>query len=310
MQTSELWIGLDNGATNVRGRLFRCHAKQEGGPAWQACGTLYLARHDRSVGPGGDPAALAQGYTREIVELARRALSDAADQPERAVAGAGLASYGLPDVAARSIVRARHGPVLPDLMPALERALGAAVAARDVHGLFADGLAALAGECEAPDGALSAARSGYLMHAGTGVAEALLVDGAARTLDQMEPAWPKAWQSDLAGENVEDLFARGALERVAGDPAELDRRAILLGRWIESRRAQFVRAGVEPLERVVLCAALWTHLCAPAARALRLQSELGGALELVPSRLTQAALIGAAVLARRARGLERGEGPR
>jgi hypothetical protein len=120
-----------------------------------------------------------------------------------------------------------------DLLAELEAALvaeGVALAA-PLPALMSDGLACGLGERLAAAGALRDVQQAWYFGGGTGLAEAVLVDGQVLTVDQLGPGWKRGWElrSRTFQETFEELVsARGmdarwrALSKVMDGASHVD----------------------------------------------------------------------------------------
>jgi len=140
---------------------------------------------------------------------------------------------GLKTADGRGILVAKNGPRCVDLLAELEAALvaeGVALAA-PLPALMSDGLACGLGERLAAAGALRDVQQAWYFGGGTGLAEAVLVDGQVLTVDQLGPGWKRGWElrSRTFQETFEELVsARGmdarwrALSKVMDGASHVD----------------------------------------------------------------------------------------
>lgn len=248
------------------------------------------------------------------------ALSELRPREHRGELRVAIAAPGLRVKDGRGLAVVRNGPRVPDLCARLEermRAVKLRPLAR-IPAIVSDGLAGAWGEREG--GALAGARGAYYAAGGSGLAEALVVDGKPRALDELRGiarAWelrdaggipyedriaPGRWPAGAGQERLEDAAARGderareALRAFARAFAEL----------VARRAGELARVAREAkrLERVVVGAALGRLLARDANRWLLelVRAELaqrfeGEAPELALSELRAAPAIGAVALA-------------
>jgi hypothetical protein len=145
----------------------------------------------------------------------------------------GVCWPGLKTADGRGILVAKNGPRCVDLLAELEAALvaeGVALAA-PLPALMSDGLACGLGERLAAAGALRDVQQAWYFGGGTGLAEAVLVDGQVLTVDQLGPGWKRGWElrSRTFQETFEELVsARGmdarwrALSKVMDGASHVD----------------------------------------------------------------------------------------
>jgi len=230
-----LALGVDGGASGVRalavrprsdGRLeaagvraTRAHAPFAASDVEQQQGESI-----RGVDPRPEPE----------VAAARARLLATADVIVEAAGGArilavGVCMPGLKTPNGRGIAVLRNGPRDPRFLEELERELTARGVELSVPipALVSDGVAGALGERQAADGALAGVGDAYYLAGGTGLAEALLVGGRVRALDEFAGVLRKAWALEsAAGIAYEDVLSMGgwnrAWERAGGilPPAE------------------------------------------------------------------------------------------
>ena len=320
MHGGAVWLGVDCGATRVRAACFR-----ESGDCLEPIGEVHERRHERAgtclpldlatqasqrEGPVLSPNELCCGQA--VVDSTCAVLRAAWDAARVAPGPAakrriGVASFGLKDAGGRGIVVARNGPRIPGFLDAVEAQLARwGLDTGPVAGLFSDGVCAAQAECSSKQGALRGQRTGYVLHAGTGLAEALWIDGQLHALDAFPGMWPKAFQIERQGSNLESLLALSGLGQHAQDSDWLLQRALVLA-WLLGQRTRTLWEHTKAqLEVVVLGRKLWHILCPDEVRSAALrsavQSELSpfglGAPRLVPSSHMEPGVLGAAALAR------------
>jgi hypothetical protein len=150
----------------------------------------------------------------------------------------------------------KHGPRIPDYLARLEAALveRGALPAAPLGPLESDGTAAGLGELRGAGGALAGVGCGYYAGGGSGLSEALVLDGDVVELADLGDWFPRAWELAAPGKgsSYEDQIALGAVN----------------ARWREaSGRAGDERAVPEDwLEDDVLAVAALTNLGTQLAR--------------------------------------------
>lgn len=118
-----------------------------------------------------------------------------------------LAAAGPKTADRRGVATSLYGPAMPDLCEALEQRLQLPVAY-----LGDDGDCALLGEIYSPLGCLETVDCVYYLGSGTGLAEAILVEGRPVTFDKAwslgleEPLRAQNWLSRSDDEVVDDLL--------------------------------------------------------------------------------------------------------
>lgn len=216
-------IGLDGGATELKAHevvsLFG--GLYELGP----CSETRAWRDDPRA--RFEPTPLAEQRARPVAstsELSReeRAAGDAwvercADAVDALARCAGAREVelgacfpGLKTRDARGIAVSKNGPRIPDFAARIEAAVegrGLRLAA-PLRALWSDGYCCGVGEQHAAGGAFRGVRDAYYLGGGTGIAEALKLDGHVRSLDELAPAFRKAWELEVApGTSFEDELA-------------------------------------------------------------------------------------------------------
>ncbi len=108
----------------------------------------------------------------------------------------GIAMPGLKTVDGRGIEFARHGPRSRDFVDKLEALLGSEGVELEapIRRLESDGWCAGLGEEYAEDGLLHGAECAYYLGGGSGLAEALKLNGELVPLESLEPWFPRAWK--------------------------------------------------------------------------------------------------------------------
>jgi hypothetical protein len=205
-----LLIGLDGGATELKAHevvpLFggmytlgehrasrvwaadpRCAAFAPAPLDVQRSGAAPLSAEELAAG-----AAWADLTVEALVELSR-------DAGRREIE-VGACFPGLKTADRRGIRVSRNGPRVPDLAERIERGLRSAGLrlVAPLGALASDGHCCGIGEEHATSGALRGARDAYYLGGGTGLPEALKLDGRVRSLDQLADVVRKAWELELA----------------------------------------------------------------------------------------------------------------
>ncbi len=194
-----LAIGVDGGASGVRALAVR--RRVDGG--LEAAGGIARYDHDPFAAVDfGSQCAEADDPRRDDAEIAsaRARLRATADAVEDAADGArriviGICWPGQKTADGRGVVVMRNGPRIPAFLDELEPELarrGLELAA-PIPRLASDGVSGALGERWASAGGLRDVRDALYFAGGSGLAEALLVAGRVRALDEVEPPLPKAY---------------------------------------------------------------------------------------------------------------------
>ncbi len=211
---SVLAIGVDGGASGVRALAVRRRADG----LLEAAGKVARRVHEPFVPPVVMRKDGIELRKPDEVDAARARVQAAADVVAEA-AGAqrriqlGICWPGRKTDDGRGVDRMRHGPRDPHLLDELERELAARgfEFTKPLPGLASDGVAGALGEQWASAGALRGARDALYFAGGSGLAEAVLVDGRVRALDELTPPMPKAFETERP---------RGELWTIPGDKAD------------------------------------------------------------------------------------------
>jgi hypothetical protein len=199
-----LAIGVDGGASGVRALAVRRRADGY----LEAAGEVARYEHDPFTALDfGSQCAEADDPRRGEAEIAsaRARVRATADVVEDAADGhrrirLGICWPGQKTADGRGISVARNGPRIPafleDLAPELARR-GIELAA-PIPRLASDGVTGALGERWASEGILRDVRDALYFAGGSGLAEALLVAGRVRALDEVEPPLPKAFVLRIA----------------------------------------------------------------------------------------------------------------
>jgi hypothetical protein len=314
MKAEPLWIGLDVGGSGARALTAE---RAEGRWAAQAPPLEFVWDDDFRPVPlreqlayPGELTALEEVCGSQRVRLLAEWVSSVASGRSFRL---GVCAPGLKTSDGLGIQAWRNGPRRLTFLRDLERSIRGA--GGEVVGPLAplcpDSLACALGESRGGEGALREISNGLCVSGGSGVGEALLVDGSCFALDELEPPLPRAWE--LAGGDGGSLEDRVAPGRVmsswldsgeTGAPEECDGEAALrlleaqdagLLILIERSRAWFSARGLE-LDRVALCQTLG-RLYAKAPERLEALRSHCGSTELITSEFRGAPALGAVIAA-------------
>jgi len=231
MLTSELLIGVDGGATEVKAHAVG-RAAQDNHDVFALGGESAARVYERDAEfvptPIGEQlsqrdagaidcspvekrqAACWIAATRDaIVELATRCGASCVR------VGMGMPGLKTPDL--RGICVINNGPRMPDYLDQLERQLADAGVelAAPIRRLGSDADYCGVGEQHAAGGAFRHASSAYYVGCGTGIADALKLDGDLIAFDQVQSWMLKSWQlASSLGPTYEKLVAASSLNRV------------------------------------------------------------------------------------------------
>jgi hypothetical protein len=215
-------VGVDGGATGVRAHSVAVSAEGTFALAGASC------EEDYEVTPGFEPLPLEEQAAQLAAPRPGELEREQAERWVAAVAGCiaavargldepplvGIGMPGLKTVDGRGLAVVRNGPRIPDFLDRLEVQLAALGATSRAAGcLFGDGQCCGLGEEHARAGLLGGVRDGYYVASGTGVAEALKLDGALVSLDDAGAWFPKAWQLEEGGRSVEAGLSIAAMNR-------------------------------------------------------------------------------------------------
>jgi hypothetical protein len=261
-------VGLDGGATSAKAcRVRRCEA------GLMADGVPVEVVHVRAGAFEPVPREQAAERPASADELQRA--HEWVAGATQAVLGAagpgfgvllGVAMPGLKTVDGRGIAWARNGPRVPDLLDRLEQELARCGVdlAWPAAGLYSDGDCCGWGERHAVGGRFAGLRNAWYLGAGTGLADAALIDGAPIELDALAGRIRKSWELEWrAGRSFEDTLSLRGLNARAGGAverqAETARGRVVLADAgqaladLAARRAREVEAlGKGPFERFVV----------------------------------------------------------
>ena len=312
MSNGPQWIGLDVGGSGARAARV-----EQGEDGLRLVGELRELEWDDGFTPlpireqlrypGEIPAMEEVAAGARMARLAELITSCAGEGPFSCF----VSAPGLRTEDGFGVVAWRNGPRRSTFIGDLELALRAAHEG-EVHALDAicpDSVACAMGELHAEGGSLRGVANGLCIAGGSGVGEALIVEGRCWALDEIEPALPRAWELRAAeGASIEDHVAPGRTLRAwhaagwEGCPegrsdeeahALMDARDRGVGRLVERAHSWFRARGLE-LERVVISQTLGRLYSLDEARLACVAAELDG-VELVASSLRAAPLAGAVV---------------
>lgn len=195
-----LAIGVDGGASGVRALAVRRRAdgllEAAGEVARRDHGAFEAVTMDvqrvEVLRPDLDDAEAAAAHER--VRTTADAIVDAAGGSTRIALA--VCWPGLKSADGRGVTVMRNGPRDPGLLDDLERELAArgVVLARPIPRLASDGVTGALGECRAVAGGMRDVANALYLAGGSGLAEALLVAGRVRALDELTPPVPKAFE--------------------------------------------------------------------------------------------------------------------
>jgi hypothetical protein len=225
-----LLVGVDGGATEAKAHAIDCDRF-----APDAAFTLGESAASRKYAPlpGFDPVPVAEQIAqrgnpqltdqekelgRHWVAAAAEAIADVANQAAKQQVLVGMGMPGLKTPDGRGIDAINNGPRIPDYLAQLEANL-------QQHGLtLAAPIAALGsdadycglGEQYAEKGRFRDVTDAYYFGGGTGIADALKLDGRLVPFDETKPWLQKSWQIPTAlGPTYEKLISAKSLNAVA-----------------------------------------------------------------------------------------------
>ncbi len=278
----EVLIGVDGGATEVRGcevvllpRRSSAEGGEEGptlalGAASAAClydrargfrplpmASQVLAAERGKIQPTGMEGA--QG--RLWLEAGARVILAVASETGKSRARIGVCMPGLKTPDGRGLAVIRNGPRIPDYLDRLQGMLASAglSLARPIARLSSDGEACAYGEEMNAQGALRGVACVYFLGGGTGIAEALKIEGKILGLDALRGFLRKAWQMESeGGRNVEDLlsprgmnaaFAQAARKKLPLEASDFPERRAAQG---DEHAVNVLRRAAEALAELVV----------------------------------------------------------
>jgi hypothetical protein len=220
-------IGVDGGATHVRAR--EVEVERVAGAARLVAGSRSSRTAHRTV-PGFEtpaqrglddpdvlepptPAEREQGWAW-IESTARCVLEVARSRASKTVL-LGVAMPGVKTADGRGIAFALHGPRVENFLGHLGEHLaseGVELAA-PIAGLYGDGWCCGLGERHGQSGLLKGLRTAYYVGGGTGVAEALVLDGEQVRLESVEDWFPRVWRLRRGKEPLEGWLSASGINR-------------------------------------------------------------------------------------------------
>lgn len=260
-------IGIDGGATEAKGHLVTVQGK--GKRARFALGEVSAARkYERVEGFAPVPVAeqiaqrnagdlrlteaeRAQGEkvtdaaAQTVIEIARRAGA------ERVLIGMGMP--GLKTADGRGINAINNGARMPAFLDSLEAKIAAAglTLVAPIARLGSDADYCGIGEEFATQGAFRRVRSAYYIGCGTGIADALKIDGRLVRFDETKDWLLKSWQiPSWLGPTFEKIASANAMMSLAAGLAKSTPEALVA----QQRFPQEEAARGEPLAKAVLSA--------------------------------------------------------
>ncbi|MFN0007822.1 MAG: hypothetical protein ACKVXR_07930 [Planctomycetota bacterium] len=267
----DLLIGVDGGATEVKAHeVVRSDSMLGLGAA--SASFLYerargfqpvpmpsqlLALEKGTLRPGGVEGAQARLW----LEASARAIASVAGQAGRREVRLGICMPGLKTADGRGIAVMRWGPRIPGYLDRLEALLAESGLAlgRPVSRLSSDGEACAHGERIDARGLLRGIGCAYYLGGGTGLAEALLIEGRIHGFDALDGFVRKAWQMEATGGRiVEDLlsprgmnsaYAAMANKKLPLAPGDHPESRALAG---DEQAARVLRDAAEALAELVL----------------------------------------------------------
>ncbi len=226
-------VGVDGGASSVKAWAVQRSDHDDG---WIADGPMRRFEHHC---PGFAPVALelqreelaapiVGGGERRAADVwianTRRAIVEIARELGRSRLAVAMAMPGLKTEDARGILVSRNGPRCADFVARIEQELAKAdlELVAPIPALLSDGYAAALGERFAARGSFRGLEHAYYLGAGTGLSEALMIDGRVRSMDDVAGWFPKAWAMTSArGASYEDELSASAIQRRFAERAGL-----------------------------------------------------------------------------------------
>jgi predicted NBD/HSP70 family sugar kinase len=265
-------IGVDGGATEVKAHEIVRSAATTLALGTASASVLYdRARGFRPVPMPTQMLALEKGavqpsglegaQARLWLEATARTIAGVAEQSGGARFTVGICMPGLKTADGRGIAVMRRGPRIPDFLDRFEALLAerGIELARPVTRLSSDGEACAHGERIDAQGLLRGVGCAYYLGGGTGIAEALVIDGRVHGFDALAGFVRKAWQMEATGGRVvEDLLSPRGMnaayavlggKRLPLRPGDLPEMRALAG---DEQGAAVLRDAAEALSSVVL----------------------------------------------------------
>jgi predicted NBD/HSP70 family sugar kinase len=226
-----LLIGVDGGATEIKAHAVACdppsapaafRLRPEGAsrlypdaPDFQPLSVADQLRERDAGRPDLTSAESALGA--QWVAAATEAIADVARQCGARRVGVGIGMPGLKTADGRGIAVINNGPRIPDYLDQLERGLAAAGLdlVAPIAALGSDADYCGMGEEHAEAGRFRDVDHAYYCGGGTGIADALKLDGRLLPMDLAKPWLMKSWQMpSVAGATFEKLVSASGLNRV------------------------------------------------------------------------------------------------
>jgi len=267
----DLLIGVDGGATEVKAHEVVRSAPTLGLGAASASFLYERARGFSPVPMPTQSLAFEKGTVRTSglegaearlwLEASARAIASVAEQAGEKRVRLGICMPGLKTADGRGIAVMRWGPRIPDYLDRLEVMLvdGGLVLGRPVSRLSSDGEACAHGERVDARGLLRGLGCAYYLGGGTGLAEALMIEGRIHGFDALTGFVRKAWQMEATGGRVvEDLlsprgmnsaYAEMANKKLPLEPGDHPESRALAG---DEQAASVLRGAAEALAGVIL----------------------------------------------------------
>jgi predicted NBD/HSP70 family sugar kinase len=157
-----------------------------------------------------EPTGLEGAQGRLWLEDCARVVLAVASESAKRRARIGVCMPGLKSADGRGIAVIRNGPRIPDFLDRLQILLASQglELSRPIARLSSDGEACAYGEEMSAQGAIRGVACAYFVGGGTGIAEALKIDGRIVGLDGLRGFLRKAWQMESeGGRNLEDLLS-------------------------------------------------------------------------------------------------------
>jgi hypothetical protein len=178
--------------------------------------------------PGVEPTEIEREQGDRWVETAAGSILSVAAQARRKRAVVGIGLPGLKTEDGRGLAVVRNGPRIPDYASRLEARLaaGGLELERPIGPLSSDGDNCGRGEDADRQGLFRGVDSAYYVGGGTGVAEALKLNGRLVPFDRTRGWLKKAWElTALGGHNLEDALSTRGINAIyavdSGRPAPI-----------------------------------------------------------------------------------------
>lgn len=227
---NQLLIGVDGGASEVKAHQVLVLSSEAPltlglGPASASCcydrvrgfEPVPVARQLVDFERGRvRPRTGEKEQARLWIEAAARSILAVASEAERTSARIGMCMPGLKTKSARGISVMRSGPRIPEFLDQLEQHLGQGglVLAQPIAGLISDGDACGLGEEHDAHGSLRDVANAYYIGGGTGLCEALKIEGELVSFDAVREVLKKAWQMESSqGGSFEEIASMGGINK-------------------------------------------------------------------------------------------------